>query len=257
MIRIQKSANVPAPLDGETSLGGQARQRLIDAMEAGEVLPAFQNTIYGHTIVKEQLIRDQHDKCAYCERADVTANFHGDVEHLRPKAGWIQKAGDALSSSGYYWLAYDWNNLLFSCQHCNQTHKKNHFPLRVPKKRSLSPDEDVARERPILVDPTREDPSEFIEFREEIPVGKDRGGRGRRTIAILGLDRPKLNEARRKLLNRVHEMQDLLQAFDGKPLNKEQAKAIAACQEFLRHCIEDRHEFAAMCRCALRDAGLG
>lgn len=252
MIRIKKSAIVPAPLDGETSLGGLATQRLIVAMEAGEELPEFQNSIYGHPLVKKQLIDDQHDKCAYCERADVTANFHGDVEHLRPKAGWVQKKGDALSSPGYYWLAYDWDNLLFSCQHCNQTHKKNLFPLKVPKKRSLSHHEDVARERPILVDPTREDPSEFIEFREEIPAGIDRGGRGKRTIAILGLDRPKLNETRRKLLNRVHEMQVLLLAFEGKPLDKDQAKAIAACQEFLRFCVEDHHEFAAMCRCALR-----
>ncbi len=254
MIRINKSANVPVPLDGEASLGGQAKQRMIDAMEAGEDLPEFQSSIYAHRIVKEQLIRDQHDKCAYCERADVTANFHGDVEHVRPKAGWVQRVGDALSRSGYYWLAYDWDNLLFSCQHCNQTHKKNLFPLRAPKKRSLSHHEDVAREQPILVNPTREDPSEFIEFREELPVGKDRGGRGKRTIAILGLDRPKLNETRRKLLNRVHEMQDLLLAFEGRPLDKDQAKAIAACQEFLRHCVEDNHEFAAMCRCALSDS---
>ena len=251
MIRIKKSAIVPTPLDGEASLGGQAKQRLIDAINAGEDLREFQSSIYGHRVVKERLIRDQHDKCAYCERADVTANFHGDVEHVRPKAGWIQKTGDALSSSGYYWLAYDWNNLLFSCQHCNQTHKKNQFPLRVPRKRSLSPHDDVAHERPILVDPTREDPSGFIEFREELPVGKDRGGRGKRTIAILGLDRPKLNETRRKLLNRVHEMQDLVLAFEGKLLDKDQAKAIAACQEFLQLCVEDDHEFAAMCRCAL------
>ena len=178
MIRIQKSANVPAPLDGETSLGGQARQRLIDAMEAGEELPAFQNSIYGHPIVKEQLIRDQHDKCAYCERADITANFYGDVEHLRPKGGWVQKAGDPLHSPGYYWVAYEWSNLLFSCQTCNQTHKKNQFPLRLGKNRSRSHRDDMTRERPFLIDPTCENPSNYIEFREEVPVGIDRGGRG-------------------------------------------------------------------------------
>ena len=254
MIPIQKSATIPAPLDGAASPGGRATQRLIDAMEKGEELPVFQSGIYGDRVVKDQLILDQHDKCAYCERADVTANFHGDVEHFRPKAGWVQSRDEALNTPGYCWLAYEWTNLLFTCQHCNQSFKKNLFPLRSPKNRSLSHRDDIARERPILIDPTREDPSQFIEFREEVPVGIGTGGRGQRTITILGLDRPKLNDSRRKLLNRVREMQELLAAFDGKKLNKAQAAAIEACKAFLRECVESTSEFAAMCRCAVHNS---
>ncbi len=251
MIPIQKSAIVPAPLNGNDSPGGQAKQRLIDATEKGAELPAFQNGIYGDRVVKDQLIVDQHDKCAYCERADVTANFHGDVEHFRPKAGWMQKPGEALNKPGYYWLTYEWTNLLFTCQHCNQVFKKNHFPLRLPKNRSLSHRDDIARERPILIDPTREDPGQFIEFREEVPVGIDKGGRGKRTITILGLDRRKLNDSRLKLLNRIHEMQELLAAFDGKKLSKAQAAALESCEAFLQTCVESNSEYAAMCRCAI------
>ena len=255
MIPIQKSATIPAPLDGAASPGGKATQRLIDAIDNGMELPEFQSKIYGDRIVKDQLILDQHDKCAYCERADVTANFHGDVEHFRPKAGWVQSRGEALNTPGYYWLAYEWTNLLFTCQHCNQIFKKNQFPLRSPKNRSLSHRDDIARERPILINPTCEDPSQFIEFREEVPVGIDKGGRGKRTITILGLDRPKLNDSRRKRWNHVREMQKSLAALliVRKP-NKHQLAAIEGCQAFLRECVESNSEYAGMCRCAVHDS---
>ena len=64
---------------------------------------------------KAQLKAESHGKCAYCEaQTDVVA--HGDVEHFRPK-------------SIYWWLAYCYDNHLFSCQICNQTYKGNKFPV--------------------------------------------------------------------------------------------------------------------------------
>ena len=42
---------------------------------------------------------------------------HGDVEHFRPK-------------SIYWWLAFAFDNYLFSCQICNQTFKGDRFPIR-------------------------------------------------------------------------------------------------------------------------------
>jgi uncharacterized protein (TIGR02646 family) len=64
---------------------------------------------------KSTLIADSHGKCAYCE-APTTIVAHGDVEHFRPK-------------SIYWWLAYCYDNHLFACQICNQTHKGDHFPV--------------------------------------------------------------------------------------------------------------------------------
>lgn len=65
---------------------------------------------------KKQLKKETAGKCAYCEApTDVVA--HGDVEHFRPK-------------SVYWWLAYCYDNYLYSCQICNQTFKSDHFPLR-------------------------------------------------------------------------------------------------------------------------------
>ena len=64
---------------------------------------------------KNQLKKESHGKCAYCE-APTSTVAHGDVEHFRPK-------------SKYWWLAYCYDNYLFSCQLCNQSFKGNEFPL--------------------------------------------------------------------------------------------------------------------------------
>ncbi len=65
---------------------------------------------------KGALKKDTGGKCAYCEAStDVVA--HGDVEHFRPK-------------SIYWWLAFVFDNYLFSCQICNQTYKGDKFPIK-------------------------------------------------------------------------------------------------------------------------------
>ena len=65
---------------------------------------------------KAQLKAESAGKCGYCEgKADHVA--HGDVEHFRPK-------------SIYWWLAYCYDNYVYSCQICNQTFKVAHFPTQ-------------------------------------------------------------------------------------------------------------------------------
>ena len=64
---------------------------------------------------KKQLKKETHNKCAYCE-ANTAVVAHGDVEHFRPK-------------TIYWWLAYSYENYLFSCQICNQIYKSDNFPI--------------------------------------------------------------------------------------------------------------------------------
>lgn len=64
---------------------------------------------------KTQLKKETLGKCAYCEATAETV-AHGDVEHFRPK-------------SIYWWLAYCYDNYLYSCQVCNQIHKGDRFLL--------------------------------------------------------------------------------------------------------------------------------
>jgi hypothetical protein len=67
---------------------------------------------------KELLKAESNGKCAYCDASTETVAY-GDVEHFRPK-------------SVYWWLAYCYDNYLFSCQICNQGYKKDHFPTAGP-----------------------------------------------------------------------------------------------------------------------------
>lgn len=74
---------------------------------------------------KTQLKAETFGKCAYCEAPTSTVAY-GDVEHFRPK-------------SVYWWLAYCYDNYLFSCQICNQQYKQDHFPLRDGAERLAEP----------------------------------------------------------------------------------------------------------------------
>jgi hypothetical protein len=46
------------------------------------------------------------------------------VEHFRPKA----KVTKVKTHPGYYWLGYEWSNLLLACWSCNNR-KRNRFPI--------------------------------------------------------------------------------------------------------------------------------
>jgi hypothetical protein len=48
--------------------------------------------------------------------------------HYRPKGGFRQRRSGVLKVPGYYWLAYDWRNLLVSCAVCN---RREEGPSRI------------------------------------------------------------------------------------------------------------------------------
>lgn len=160
----------------------------------------FDNTIYGHKSVKDVLVAMQHKKCAFCE-ADVRHVAPGDVEHFRPKAGVKQCDGDALERPGYWWLAYEWENLLFACSVCNSRGKGNLFPLENALKRCRKKTDALTGEKPLFInpaDPNEEDPEHLIEWRGSEPVAANGNMRARVTITALGLDRSDLWDHRRE-----------------------------------------------------------
>ena len=220
MIRIVKPSG-PAEL---LAAGAAATKQLCDDFDSDPLgyqtgrlaFPPFDSNIYAHESVKAALIADQRGKCAFCE-SRVTHVSYGDVEHFRPKRGVHQSKGQPLSKTGYYWLAYDWDNLFLACQLCNQRHKKNLFPLRVQRDRCRSHGDPISREKPVFIHPAAENPERFITFvgSSADPVRKSR--RGRRTIDELGLNRPELVEARqfhlRQLADRRSTIDVLLSAM--------------------------------------------
>ena len=164
------------------------------------------NTIYGHNSVKQALLDAQHSKCCYCE-AKFRATYYGDVEHYRPKGAVKQMPGSSEEYPGYYWLAYDWDNLFVSCKICN-TDKDILFPLIDETTRARNHRDVIEKEQPVFVNPVIDDPRKHIIFRREEPIPITE--RGLKTIEYLKLRRPDLQEARREWLTVLEDLRDLI-----------------------------------------------
>lgn len=165
------------------------------------------NSVYGDQTVKEKLIEDQHEKCCFCE-AKFLANGYGDVEHFRPKKAFKKKGERKLTYPGYYWLAYEWENLFFSCQICNQKYKKNEFPLSDESSRVQDHrfNHLLPNEATLLVNPLTEDPENAIRFREEVPYPINNNEKGKESIRVFGLKRKELNDIRLEYLKFVRSI---------------------------------------------------
>lgn len=152
------------------------------------------SNIYGHEDVKTALRGLQNGICCYCESYYANTTY-GDVEHYRPKGFYQQSKGDKQHRPGYYWLAYKWENLMYACEMCNRSYKKNYFPLKDPSKRFNSATRDISGEEPLLINPYEEKNPErhltFVENRIK-PLTVE----GKTSIEFYGLDREGLNESR-------------------------------------------------------------
>ena len=104
------------------------------------------------TDVRDDLYKMHSGKCCFCERKRDKAR-EPDVEHYRPKA----RVTENRNHPGYWWLAYDWDNLLWSCKACNEDKKGNHFPLRNENSRVDSEVGDLSDESPLLLNPVADD----------------------------------------------------------------------------------------------------
>lgn len=259
MIRVERPEEAPPVL---LNRGVEHRDEMCDLFDSapddyqsGAKKLEPKSSIYGHASVKDALRAAQHGKCCFCE-ADFTHVAHGDVEHFRPKAGFQQKDGDPISKPGYYWLAYEWTNLFFSCQICNQTYKRNFFPLSNPTKRARSHHDNVGAERAVLIDPAVEDPERFIGFREEVAFPKNNSRRAKATIALVSLNRPQLLEARREYLEPLKLLRALLKSIEarlaeGTDRDDELTAQAEQIRTFLQQRRKSSSQFTSMSRAAL------
>jgi 5-methylcytosine-specific restriction endonuclease McrA len=157
-------------------------------------------------------------KCAFCE-TDPTAGARLQVEHYRPKSA----VKNEPTHAGYYWLAYEWTNLLLACSVCNIA-KSSHFPIqneRCTAHQALANgDIDVSKshilhdilqnEQPLLLNPEIDSLRLHLAF---LPKGKIEAitKHGKKTIKIIKLDRKPLTVARNKLYNQF--LGQFLRAF--------------------------------------------
>jgi len=90
---------------------------MIRVFKSGNIPPSLlTKKAYDGEDVKQQLLDDQHEKCYICERKRDTDFV---IEHLES-----QKNNDTLK--------YDWNNLLYACNYCNQKKSDKYDDILSP-----------------------------------------------------------------------------------------------------------------------------
>ena len=253
MIKIQR-ANEPEILKIK---GKNKRRALCDTYtryqqdyDSGQRKFRFDNKVYAHQSVKQTLKTMQHNKCCFCE-SKFSHIAYGDVEHFRPKAGYKQNQQDTLHKPSYYWLAYQWDNLLLSCQICNQRYKKNLFPLLNPTVRARNHQDSIEDETPLLINPTKVNPEDYISFRQEVAYSIDDNPYGEVSIDGLGLNRTELEEKRREKLNILLRLFDILlqsQRFPDDVKLQDIAKDI---KPIINDMIAPQAEYSAMTKAAI------
>ena len=237
MNKVFKTEEAPEIL---RTKGVELRDSLIAQADAGNTDFCFDSKVYAHDSVKEQMMKDQHGKCAYCEQYK-NGDF-GCVEHYRPKGGF----GSPLQKPGYYWLAYEWQNLLFSCSECNTSYKRNLFPLVNENARNIE-HRDISNEEPAIINPVTTDPGDHIEFSEFIIRPKLIDGQeslqGKTTIGVFRLnDRKDLKERRRNFWEAYNR--ELVKRAIFQKLNN--PDGIALCDETLKLMKDEDAEFCGM-----------
>ncbi|MBD2141828.1 TIGR02646 family protein [Anabaena sp. FACHB-1250] len=168
--------------------------------------------------VKQPLYDMFSGKCAFCERkVEISA---GRIEHFRPKSQYVD-------------LTFDWNNLLYACEVCNNAENKgNKFPL----------DCDGSQ---LLIDPTDEDCDiyQYLEFYWDKEAqlahvnGKDK--RGKVVAEILSLNRTDLIQYRSRKLKALLVILRQLRETRDKKARDEDASYKKAIECLIQSCKFD------------------
>jgi len=205
MIRIKKDyTEVPKGLTSETAQHWTER-----ALHEGKNHNANEY-VYRHSSVVKSLRRIYADKCGYCESA-VGVSSPMFVDHYRPKKG-VKRKDD---HPGYYWLTYEWSNLISCCGICNNK-KLHHFPVSDEKKRIYQPQEDISQwradsesfhnERPLILHPEINHPEEYLSVDiHGVMKENNSSRRAEITIEVCGLNRDGLVWMRNKIITEVRK----------------------------------------------------
>jgi hypothetical protein len=214
------------------------------------------------------------DKCGYCE-----IDYGGapsDIEHFRPKGeiDYLHEGTKKTYPEGYYWLAADWDNLIYACQHCNrgETHdhqeregativsrvsgKANFFPLSDESRRLKACDPvDGEEDYRLLLDPCRDEPTKHLRFhRDGFITAKciaDRpSARGKESIFYYGLSRVALRDRRkhtaRELLYAIGKLKEELARVKADPSRENRASLAATVNHIRTEFLDPSRPFLAM-----------
>ena len=251
MTRVIRADRIPK------TLSGSKIAQALSLAQAGK-FPSYWNA----RDVRRSLWQSQNQKCCYCERSrDLTRE--SDIDHFRPK-------------SRYWWLAYEWHNLLFTCRACNQEYKRDLFPLQDEARRAGTPSEDLVAEGGMLLDPASEDPEPYFSWdwttcSDPDPAGKQLvfvcalTPRAEVTRTVLGLNREDLAEERYAAVLAIDAIETMYRCGEhsGNPDLRQQAldrlkEELAPQREFLalrRYCARSYRSWRKRVEEIIREAG--
>ncbi|WP_422860654.1 AAA family ATPase [Flagellimonas sp. S174] len=152
-----------------------------------------------------------YGKCGYCEIRIISPKL-GTVDRYRPNNGVRDKK--EYHQDLYWWLAFEWNNLVYSCKDCNQ-YKGNYFPVKT--ERVHNREDNLSIENTLLLNPYLDEPNEHFGYNIHGAQSKREPyllypltEKGNQTIELLRLNRTNLIEGRKKaereILNSIEQL---------------------------------------------------
>lgn len=136
MVKIERTPTAPASLATESKK---------------------ENGSYRESDVVEQLKQDFHDKCYICELRDLTDI---QVEHLLPHHG--RKIKERV---------FDWNNLFYSCTHCNSIKSDRKYDEKILDCCNVDPElylNHILRNGEVVVQPVAGNADEKVEMTADL-----------------------------------------------------------------------------------------
>ena len=204
--------------------------------ERAQRRPPIDHDVYKHPLVVEQILKNQNQKCAYCELT-LSDKSLVKVTHYRPLSNAVHSKDGRSFIEYYAWFAYEWQNLMVLCSDCHMAISEL-FPLDgLPIKPGALWQEAELREKPLIINPYKDTPSKHLIFSHQGEVFA-RSNKGATTIEVLQLNRSKLVNARARSFQNItqllignlsHSLRDTLDIY----ITKE-AEFPGACLIFLQ-----------------------
>ena len=202
--------------------------------------------------VRDSLKSIFHSKCAYCENIEKKP----EVEHFRPKL----KVDEDLLHPGYFWLCYEWTNLLPSCRYCNtEGGKGNQFPV-LGNRVNEAPVTDnnfitdrckinaveLLEERPLLLNPETDNVEDYFRFDKTGKIiGTDEEGRGEMTRKICNLNRDNLLALRQEIIDEhVADIEDIVKENTSEEKSQYSFNQIKRKLDRIRQKCSSEHKFS-------------
>jgi hypothetical protein len=208
-----------------------------------------------------------YGKCAFCESL-IAADQPGDIEHFRPKNEvrdinnvlvMINTKDGPKQHPGYYWLAYNWQNLLPSCSDCNSITKQKtggdligkgtRFP--ITNSYAILPGEEKD-ENPLLINPAFEDPEDHLEVdKTGVIKEKNNSPKGKTCIEIFGLNK---REALLEGRNRAYDATKNQLSILALALSTRNPAETANQMNRIEKMLEGKEPYSLACRAAFKDS---